>query len=88
MLDHMSATELTEVIILKVDDIWKETNENHEGYQLWYSVRPSHHLPATKRGGRGRGGGVRPAPASLTWGLAGLAVVLSSMLPEAFEALT
>ena len=48
MLDHMSATELTEVIILKVDDIWKETNKHHEGYQLWYSVRPSHHLPATK----------------------------------------
>ena len=42
--------------------------------------------------GRGRGGegegGRRPSPASLTWGLAGLAVVLSSMLPEAFEALT
>ena len=36
----------------------------------------------------GRGGGIRPTPASLTWGLAGLAVVLSSMLPEAFEALT
>ena len=40
-----------------------------------------------KEGKGGRGGGVRPAPASLTWGLAGLAVVLSSMLPEAFEAL-
>ena len=88
MLDHMSATELTEVIILKVDDIWKETNKHHEGYQLWYSVRPSHHLPATKRGEGEGGGGRRPSPASLTWGLAGLAVVLSSMLPEAFEALT
>ena len=32
MLDHMSATELTEVILLKVDDIGKETNKNHEGY--------------------------------------------------------
>ena len=62
MLDHMSATELTEVIILKVDNIWKETNENHEGYQLWYSVRPSHHLPATKRGegGREKGRGQTP----------------------------
>ena len=64
MLDHMSATELTEVIILKVDDIWKETNKHHEGYQLWYSVRPSHHLPATKRGGGGRGKGRGHTPHS------------------------
>ena len=40
------------------------------------------------KGKGGKGGGRRPSPASLTWGLAGLAVVLSSMLPEAFEALT
>ena len=82
----MSATELTEVILLKLDDIWRETNKNHMraiSYGIVFGLATTYQQQKEGKGG----GGVRPAPASLTWGLAGLAVVLSSMLPEAFEAL-